>query len=230
LPKAAQAYVGIIVALGLSVLMYALPQWKSDDPLRFAAFLILALAASAWKVRLPGLEGTISLNFVILLVAVVELNLSEAAVLCAGMGVMQSVWKAARKPQLHQVLFNACVLVLSGSLSGLVCRWLSGRPVAAPLMVVLPLAVLMSYLTNSLLVATVICLAQGKSLSSVWQHCNFWSSAYYMVGGAGAGLMIGTMRAAGWVPSMMVLPLMMLVYVSYRAHVSAATTPKLATA
>jgi hypothetical protein len=32
--------------------------------------------------------------------------------------------------------------------------------------------------------------------------------------------MIATSRAAGWQPSLFVLPVMALVYVSYRAHVS----------
>ena len=83
----------------------------------------------------------------------------------------------------------------------------------------LPLAVLVTYTANSLLVSMVICLAEQKPLSTIWQQCYFWSLAYYMVGGAGAGLMIATMRSAGWVPSLTVVPLIMLVYVSYRGHV-----------
>ncbi len=222
LPVAAKAFIGVVVGLGVAVLAYAVAQWTSADPVRFAGFAALAVVAATWKVRLPGMVGTISLGFVVVLVSIIELSLAETALLCAAMGAVQSVWKTARRPALHQVVFNMSTLVVSASLAHVICGWLAASPLQTPVAIVLPLAVLVTYAANSLLVSMVICLAEQKALSTIWQQCYFWSLAYYMVGGAGAGLMIATMRAAGWVPSLTVVPLIMLVYVSYRGHVSSA--------
>src|SRR5205807_6363513 len=82
------------------------------------------------------------------------------------------------------------------------------------------LATLVLYTCNTLMVAAVLCLVEHKPVGSIWQICYFWSCPYYLVGSAVAGLMVATCRVAGWQPSLLVLPVMGLVYVSYRMHVS----------
>ena len=74
LPVAAKAFIGVVVGLGVAVLAYAVAQWTSADPVRFAGFAALAVVAATWKVRLPGMVGTISLGFVVVLVSIVELS------------------------------------------------------------------------------------------------------------------------------------------------------------
>ena len=71
------------------------------------------------------MAGTISLGFVVLLVSIIELSLAETAMLCAVMGAVQSLWKAARRPALHQVVFNMSTLVVSASLAHELCGWLA---------------------------------------------------------------------------------------------------------
>src|SRR5690348_3118811 len=51
----ATVFILIQLAIGLPLLPYALLHWRSDDPLRFACFLGVALGASLFKVRLPGI-------------------------------------------------------------------------------------------------------------------------------------------------------------------------------
>jgi hypothetical protein len=58
-----------------------------------------------------------------------------------------------------------------------------------------------------------------KPLGAVWQLCNFWSLPYYLVEAAVAGVMMATWRMSDWPPSLLVLPLMGLMYISYRVHV-----------
>jgi hypothetical protein len=62
----------------------------------------------------------------------------------------------------------------------------------------------------------VLSLVQGKSLFAVWQQCYLWSFPYYLAGAAIAGLAVSTSRSAGWVMSLLILPVMYLVYVFYR--------------
>src|ERR1700739_2952600 len=48
---------------GIPLLPYALLHWQSENMLRFTCFLGVALAASLFKVRLPGIQATMSANF-----------------------------------------------------------------------------------------------------------------------------------------------------------------------
>lgn len=222
LPGAAKAFVGIVTTLGSLLVAFGVAHWVCQVPLRFVAVAVVALMASTQKVRLPGMAGTISLNFIVLLVAVLEMSLGETLVLCAATGAMQSLWKPARRPGVHQVAFNMSALVLSGSLAYLICGWAAVSLPSLSLWFLLPLAVIVMYSANSLLVSAVICLAQQQPLRRVWQYCYFWSLPYYLVGGAGSGMIIATLRASGWGYSLLVIPLIVLVYVSYRAHISVA--------
>jgi hypothetical protein len=216
----ARLYVGLVLAGGAALFSYAMFNWNSSDPIRFGAYLALALIASTWKVRLPGMFGTISVSFVVVLVAIAELNLSETLVVCAGVAAMQSLWKPKRPAVGYQVAFNMAALVLSGGAGFAAGRWWFSSQITSSLVAVLPIAVVVFYCMNALLVSAAICAAEGKRLGQVWQSCYFWSLPYYLVGAAGAGLMIATQRAAGWMPAMAAVPILLLVYISYRAHIS----------
>lgn len=224
LPPGAWVYLaGILIAGGVLLIAAAL-HWHWEDPVRFASYLALAVAASTLKVRLPRMTGTVSVNFVLLLVAIAELSLPEAVFMAAVVGVVQCVWKPKRRPRLLQVLFNPACLALSTALSYTLSRWAAERWGSQSLVGVLVLATLLLYAANTLLVATALCLVERQPLGGVWRHCYFWSCPYYLVGAAAAGLMIATSRSAGWQPSVLVLPIMALVYISYRTHVSAAAS------
>ncbi len=75
MPKKARLYIGIIVALGFALLAGTLI-WFREFPevARYLACLSLACIASTMKVRLPGLHGTISVNFVFILMALTQLS------------------------------------------------------------------------------------------------------------------------------------------------------------
>ena len=72
-----KAFVGINVALGMVVLGFALFHWQSQDLMRFACYLVVAVLASGLKVQLPGIDGTMSVNFLFILLGVLELSLPE---------------------------------------------------------------------------------------------------------------------------------------------------------
>ena len=45
--------------------------------MKFACYLVAALLASSLKVSLPGIEGTLSVNFLFTLLGILELSLPE---------------------------------------------------------------------------------------------------------------------------------------------------------
>lgn len=219
LPAAAKAYVFGVIAAGLLLLGWAGFEWHSDDVLRFAGFLALTVVASMFKVRLPGLRGTISVNFVLMLVAIAQLSLSEAIFLCAVGAVVQCVWRAKEKATLTRTAFNAACHGLSAAAAFVICRGALDPWTSESMIGLLIAATLVLYTVNTFMVATVLCLVESKPLSSMLQGCYFWSCPYHLVGAAAAGLMIETWRVAGWQPSLLVLPVMGLVHVSYRLHI-----------
>jgi hypothetical protein len=219
LPVAAKMYVFGVIAAGLVLFGWAGFEWFSADVLRFAGFLALVVVASMFKVRLPGLRGTISVNFVVMLVAIAQLSLSEAIFLSAVAGIVQSVWKAKKTPTLIRTMFNAACLALSTAAAFVICQGALAAWTSESLVGLLVAATLVLYTANTFMVATVLCLVEHKPLRTMLQGCYFWSCPYHLVGAAAAGLMIETCRVAGWQPSLLVLPVMGLVHVSYRLHV-----------
>ena len=121
----------------------------------------MTVVASMLKMRLPGMRGTISVHFVLMLVTIAQLNLSEAIFLSAIAGMVQCVWKVNRTPTVTRTLFNATCLALSTAAAYVICRgalavWTSG------FLVGLIAATLVLYTVNTFMVATVLCLVEHK--------------------------------------------------------------------
>jgi hypothetical protein len=220
LPKRAMWYVLGVLGAGLILLFWSALQWQSQDSLRFVCYLALAVAAATLKVRLPGMRSTISVNFVLLLVAITTLSLAEAVLMAAVVGIIQCVWKPKKPPTAIRTLFNGACLSLSTAIAYMVCNWAARAWLSDSLVGVVVLATLVLYTCNTVMVAAVLCLVECRPLFNIWRNCCFWSFPYYLVGAAAAGLMTATCRIAGWQTSLLVLPMTGLIYLTYRLHVS----------
>src|SRR5207245_2839170 len=140
--------------------------------------------------RLPGLTSTISVTFVVFLVALVELSYAEVIFIATVATMVQTVWKAKRTPRLVQMAFNSACMVLSVSAAYVVCRVFLESTLASSILALLLVATLLLYGSNTVLVAAVMCLAEHKPMRSIWQQCYFWSFPYYLVGACASALMI----------------------------------------
>jgi hypothetical protein len=222
LPRAARAFVTVVVAAGAVLLVVVALDWQSPNPARFVTYLALTMLASTLKIRLPRMCGTLTPSFVIVLAVIADLSLAETAVTAAVGGMVQVLWRCKQRATLAQVLFNPACMALSAGLAYVLCRvvlapWLGNSVVG-----VLVVSTIAMYGCNAALLAMVLALAERKPLSSAWQLCSFWSLPYYLVGAAVAGIMMATSRTAQWPASLLVLPIMGLVYVSYRVQVQQA--------
>jgi hypothetical protein len=193
----------------------------------YFAYCLLALLGSGLKVHLPGLTGTISVSFVFVLIAIAVFTFSETVLLASLAGIVQCLWKARRRPHVIQVSFNVATLAVSGGAAFRVSHLLSGRE-DANLVVLLTVATCFYFTANTMLVSGVMSLVEGKSLFQVWQQCYIWSLPYYLVGTVISWVVISTGRAMGWEASLLILPLVYLVYLFYRMctqRIVAACTP-----
>ena len=58
------------------------------------------------KVQLPGIDGTMSVNFLFILLGVMELSLPETLVIGCTATLVQSVWQARKRLDPIKVVFN----------------------------------------------------------------------------------------------------------------------------
>ena len=75
-----KAYIGLAIASGAALLVHDLSRWASQDPGRFVCYLLVAAIASGLKVRLPAITGTLSVNFLFILIGIAELTRPETLV------------------------------------------------------------------------------------------------------------------------------------------------------
>lgn len=213
-----KAFVGISASIGVVLLVSSLSHWQSHDLLRLGCYLAVAVLASGLKVQLPGIDGTMSVNFLFILLGVLELSLPETLVIGCTATLVQSVWQARKRIDPVKVLFNVAGMMANASyLTYVSYHWLLAR-FATNKPILLMVAALVFFFANTLPISVVIALTEGKSARKVWSECYFWSFPYYLVGAAAVGLVGIINGAAGWETSLLVLPLIYWVYRSYRLY------------
>jgi len=215
-----QLYIGLTIASGGALVASCL---ASEDGTRFSdaylVYCLVALLSSTLKVRLPGITGTISVNFLFVLIAIAVFTFSETVLLASAACIVQCLWRPKSRPRIVQVSFNVATLAISAGASYRISHLFAGA-VEAHLGVLLAVAASFYFTADTMLVSGALALVQGKSLFAVWQQCYLWSFPYYLAGAAIAGLAVETDRALGWAMSLLILPLMYLVYVFYRICVT----------
>ena len=216
--KQAQIFLFAVCMAGLATTIYGGLVWNMADLPKFAAYLLTAMLASRLKVELPEITGTISVNFLFILIGIAELTFSETLVLGCSAILIQCLMTRRRMPRLEQVLFNMA--------SAAVAIWAAYFTFHGPLhtyvhansALLLMLSAAVYFLFNTLPVATIISLTENKSLQKIWTDCYFWSLPYYLAGGAIAALFGWVNQRVGWQPTLLALPAMFIIYRSYRLY------------
>src|ERR1700747_3153799 len=102
----AKMFVGMIVIAGTSVLLYGAIHQTSKNIAEFICYLGIGVLASRMKVNLPGITGTMSVNFLFVLLGILELSFSETLALGCFAILTQSFYRD--RPNAVQVVFNTC--------------------------------------------------------------------------------------------------------------------------
>src|SRR6476646_2292823 len=103
---AVRAFIAAMSLAASLSLFYGFAHWHSSDTVKFGAYLLAALFASSLKVSLPGIEGTLSVNFLFTLLGILELSLPETLLIGLVSTLAQFYWKPARQLKLIQLVFN----------------------------------------------------------------------------------------------------------------------------
>src|SRR3981081_1992157 len=92
LPAGAKAFIGLVVFAGTATLLYGAIHQSSKNIAEFICYLGIAVLASRMKVNLPGITGTMSVNFLFVLLGVLELSFSETLILGCVSILVQSLY------------------------------------------------------------------------------------------------------------------------------------------
>jgi len=213
----ARLYIGVIVALGSLVLLAGAMHPSCHQPIKFACYLLVAVAASRLKVNLPGITGTMSVNFLFILLGILELSFAETLALGCAAILTQCFYRD--RPRMVQVVFNTCATSFAIGLAYCVYHVPIFRAQNNPA-VLLVVTAATYFAANTLPVATIISLTEHKSLRRIWADCYFWSFPYYLVGAGVAGLVSWLNHLLEWQTSLLVLPAVYLIYRSYRLYLA----------
>jgi len=212
----AKLFITLIVLAGLWTLIYAGIHQSSKNIAEFICYLGIAILASRLKVNLPGITGTLSVNFLFILIGILELSFTETLILGAVSMVAQCLFPD--RPRAIQVTFNVCAGCISTALAYFVYHHplpnllIDSRPI------LLGITATVYFIANAGSIATVISLTERRPLRRILVDCYFWSFPYYLVGAGIAAAIAWLNRTLNWETSLLVLPAMYLIYRSYRLY------------
>lgn len=223
--KSARLFVALVALSGLAVLGKALMHAGSDNLVRFISFLLVACLAARLRVKLPGVTGTLSVNLPFILVAVAEMSTAEAMVVGCVSTLVQCLPKTQKKFNWVQALFNFSNMALAvGATRLLYSSAILGSAIKShPLL--LAIAAAGFFAVNSVPVAIIISLTENKNPLRAWATMFQLSYPYFLASAGVAGVVIAVSARAGWQVPVLLLPLMLGVFYSYRRYF-AVTVPQ----
>ncbi|MGA2598581.1 MAG: response regulator [Bryobacteraceae bacterium] len=210
----AKVYIALVTSLGVAVAMRAVVTSQGHRPLLWATLTIAALAGSLLKITLPGVLGTISVGHVFMLLAIVELNPSETILTGIAAVLTQLLWRPIQRPKIFLLAFNAAVITLTVAVASLAYRMPLPHSAPAEMVLRLGLTATVYFLTNTVLVVTVIALTEPAPVLNVWRDFA-WTFPHHLLG---ASLVAAFERLKPLIGTEIVLLMMPVVYGIYRYY------------
>src|SRR5271156_2444356 len=119
-----KAFIGGMFLAARASTMYAGLASHSLHPSFALAVLALAAATSRMRIKLPGIDGNMSVNLPFLLMAVVNLSALEAVFIACASTVVQCWPKADTKFKPEQMLFNVSMMAFATCMANMI--WNAG--------------------------------------------------------------------------------------------------------
>src|SRR6202050_4892186 len=222
----ARLFIAGMALAGSVCFVLAFSHWQSSDPVKFVCYLTAALLASSLKGGLPGVEATLSVNFLFTLLGILELSLPETLLIGLASTLAQFYWKPARQLKLVQLVFNFSQVTVSTGVAYGAYKLVVLHVLHAPGPLALLVAAIIHFGCNSGAMSAIIKLTEDKPISKVWAEHYLWSFPYYMVGAAAAGLVHFLNGHIGWQSSLLILPPIFFMFRSYRLYLGKLETEK----
>jgi diguanylate cyclase (GGDEF)-like protein/putative nucleotidyltransferase with HDIG domain len=210
----------------LSIAAFALagvaqvPIWNGRDPEKYLTYVFAALMACGLRVRRPGSKGVVTMNYLFILLALLDLNLIESVVI-GGTAVL--ILGVAQRGSSSVRLTNTLTALLCTESAILASQivyhlpYLSSEAVEPAIRFVA--TALACFVAYNLPEAATLALTQRADWRELWNAFYVWTLPYYLLAGALIGLYSSTRPTMGWQSVAAVLPFVILAFQSYRMYV-----------
>jgi diguanylate cyclase (GGDEF)-like protein/putative nucleotidyltransferase with HDIG domain len=219
MPLRAKSYIALILALGGFGFAASMSRFSSAEPWQFWPYFAVTILTSGLKVRLPTVFATLSVHFLFVLVGIALFSLPEAIMLGAAGTVVQCLWRPRVRPRFIQIAFSTSSIVMAVIAAFAVfngpLRTVLGE--LHPLRLVI--AAVVYFLVNTILVASVIGLTEGKSIARTWYDNYFWAASYHVAAALVAWLIVALSHQEKWNTAVVLCPLVYFIYRSYRMYI-----------
>jgi len=218
IPNKAKFFILTILITASGIAIYAMLGIQPWHRYQFLTLLTIALVASRLKVKLPGLNGNMSVNLPFILVAQAQLSPGEALLIACASTFVQCLPRAGAKLKPVQAVFNIATMAIAVEVGCMVFHSGEHMKMLSSGGALLALAATAFFLANTLPVAGIISLSEGPRMLKTWSSIFHLSFPYY-VASAGITSMITTAtHYVGWQVPLLVLPVMYGVYRSYQRY------------
>lgn len=220
--RRSQTFIGAMMAIGLSAAGFASATSHAWHAYFTVAVLALAAATSRMKVKLPGVNGNMSVNLPFLLTAAINLSAAEAVLITCISTVVQCWPRKNAKFNPQHMTFNLSMMVFASSAASLTFHAVAESSMLWHSTTLgLALATVSLFLGQTAPVAGIVAVSESKSAWQVWSTLAQLSFPYYIVG-AGVTSMVEAMTLhLGWGLALAVFPVMYIIHRSYKLYFNA---------
>jgi hypothetical protein len=213
-----KTFIGAMMLAAAITAGYATFVSHAPHPHFALAVLVLAAVTSRMKVKLPGINGNMSVNLPFLLTAVINLSAAEAVVITCVSTAVQCWPRKDAKFNPQQMAFNVSMMAFASCLASLMFHagWPGMQWSSSTLGLALATATL--FLGQTAPVAAIVAVSEGKAAGQIWLSLAHLSFPYYVVS-AGVTTMVQSVSShLGWGLALAVFPIMYGIHRSYRLY------------
>lgn len=216
--RLATAFITTTAISGLAMLAGSELNMSALHHYQFLSLLVLGAVTSRAKVKLPGIDGTMSVNLPFIMIAAAQLSLFETLMVALVSAALQSIPKRGGTFQAVKVLFNTSTIVLASGVAAILLHndWLRAMHYSGT--VALTAACGMFFLVNTLPVATIIAITEGTGMMRIWSSIVHLSFPYYVACTGITSMVTMVSQHVGWQVPLAVLPVMLLMYRCYQGY------------
>lgn len=215
---AAKAYITAVLLAGFGMLAYACAGWTSIAWAKLGLALVFVVLASPLKVDIPGVQGTLSTNYLVSLLVMDYLSFPAMLIVAAIGSATQCLWGPKVRPSPVQTLFSIAGTILSAGAGYTAFHAPSVRAISTNPALLFFVASLVYFFFNTVLISLVLSITNSKPAFRYWYENFFFTAPQYLICAVLAWAFSVLFAALGWEVSVLLLPTAYLVERSYGVY------------
>lgn len=214
-------FIGTMIVAATVAAGYAGITSHTMHPYLALAVLALAMATSRMRVKLPGINGNMSMNLPFLLTAAIALSGAEAVAIAFLSTVVQCWPRKSANFNPQHMAFNLAMMSFATASASLVSHatWLAHTSWNSNALGLI-LAAMALFLSQTAPVAGVVAVSECKKVGAIWWALAHLSFPYYVVSAGITSMVEAVGIHLGWGLALGAFPVMYGIYRSYRVYFS----------